>query len=78
MHKKQEKVYFSGFLGKLDFDTLLEMVPEDKRGHVSLKDKYEQKTECEYEHVQADEKTRNRQVMFPGVTIGYQDMQAAK
>ena len=56
----------------------MEIVPSKNRFELSLEDKEHGKTHTYEEHVHASSKTRKRQILFPGVTAGFDNFMAAK
>lgn len=73
-----QTMFFCGWLSKLDFDTLMEIVPSKNRYELSLEEKEHGKTIKYPGHVEATNKTRNKQILFPGVTAGFETLVAAK
>jgi hypothetical protein len=74
-----QTVWFSGWLGKTDYEALVDLVPEDRRFKQELEDK--KKTECSNDHgahVHINAKNKNQVIVFPGVTVGFADPKTAK
>ena len=74
---KNEKMYFSGWLGKSDYDALVNLVPKDRRFKNMLEDKEKTKP-LEEDHAHVSNKNLDKIVVFPGVTMGFAEKKDAK